>query len=50
MLYNITRLNRDIRDARDIRNARDARERLPSRKTPIDSYSKLKARIIKNQI
>ena len=50
MLYNITRLNRDIRDARDIRNARDIRERLPSRKTPMDSHRKLKARIIKNQI
>jgi hypothetical protein len=44
-LYNITRLNRDIRNIRDIR---DIRERSPSRKTPIDSYSKLKARIIKN--
>ena len=42
MLYNITRLNRDIKDVRDIK------ERLPSRETPIDSYSKLKARTIKN--
>jgi hypothetical protein len=42
MLYNITRLNRDIRDTRDIR------ERTPSRKTPIDGYGKFKARIIKN--
>ena len=48
MLYNITRLNRDIRDIRDIRYIRDIRERLPNRKTPIDSYSKLKARTIKN--
>jgi hypothetical protein len=41
-LYNIIRLNRDIRVIGGIR------ERMPSRKTPIDSYSKLKARIIKN--
>ena len=41
-LYNITRLNRDIRVIGDIR------ERTPYRKTPIDSYSKLKTRIIKN--
>ena len=33
-----------------IRDIRDIRERPPSRETPIDSYSKLKARIIKNQI
>jgi hypothetical protein len=40
---------RDItRPNRDIRVTRDTRERTPSRKTPIDSYSKLKARIIKN--
>ena len=48
ILYNITRLNRDIKDTRDTRNARDIRERSPNRKTPIDSYSKLKARTIKN--
>jgi len=42
MPYNITRPNRDIRDIWDIR------ERTPSRKTPIDSYSKFKAGIIKN--
>jgi len=42
MPYNIARLNRDIRDIGDIR------ERTPCKKTPIDSYSKLKARIIKN--
>ena len=48
VLCNITRLNRDIRDVRDIRNARDIKERSLSRKTPIDSYSKLKARTIKN--
>jgi hypothetical protein len=41
----ITKLNRDIRDTRDIR---DIRERTPSRKTPIYSYGKFKARIIKN--
>ena len=40
--YNITRLNRDIRDVRDIK------ERPPSGETPIDSYSKFKARAIKN--
>jgi len=38
----ITRLNRDIRVIGDIR------ERTPYRKTPIDSYSKLKTKIIKN--
>ena len=48
MLYNITRLNRDIRDTKDIRNARDTKERLANKKTPIDSCSKLKARTIKN--
>ena len=48
MLYNITRLNRDIRDVRDTKKARNIRERLPSKKTPIDSHRKLKARIIKN--
>jgi len=42
MPRNITRLNRDIRVIGDIR------EKTPSRKTPIDSYSKLKTRIIKN--
>jgi hypothetical protein len=42
ILYNITRLNRDIKVIGDIR------ERTPYRKTPIDSYSKLKTRIIKN--
>jgi hypothetical protein len=41
-LYNITRLNRDIRVIGDIR------ERTPYRKTSIDSYSKLKTRAIKN--
>ena len=48
MPYNITRLNRDIRDARDTKNIRDIRERSPSKKTPIDSYNKLKAKTIKN--
>jgi len=48
MLYNITRPNRDIRDVRDIRNAKDIRERLFSKKTPIDSHSKFKAKTIKN--
>ena len=42
MLYNIIRLNRDIRVIGNIR------ERMPYRKTPIDNYSKLKTRIIKN--
>jgi len=42
MPRNITRLNRDIRVTGDIR------ERTPYRKTSIDSYSKLKTRIIKN--
>ena len=42
MLYNITKLNKDIRDTRDIR------ERLSNKKTPIDSYSKLKTGTIKN--
>ena len=48
MPCDITRPNRDIRDIRDTRNIRDTRKRSPSRKTPIDSYSKLKARTIKN--
>jgi len=48
MPYNITRLNKDIRDTRDTRNTRNTREKSPSRKTPIDSHKKLKARIIKN--
>ena len=38
----ITRLDRDIRVTGD------TRERTPCRKTPIDSNSKLKTRIIKN--
>ena len=38
----ITRLNRDIGVTGD------TRERTPCRKTPMDSYSKLKTRIIKN--
>jgi hypothetical protein len=42
MPYDITKLNRDIRHTKDIR------KRLLSKKTPINSYSKLKARIIKN--
>jgi hypothetical protein len=42
MLYDITRPNRDVR------HIRDTRKRPPSKKTFIDSYSKLKARIIKN--
>jgi hypothetical protein len=42
MLCDITRLYRDIRVIGDIR------ERTPSGKTLIDSYSKLKTRIIKN--
>ena len=42
MLYNITKLNRDLRVIGDIR------ERTPYRKTLMDSYSKLKTRIIKN--
>ena len=42
MLYNITKLNRDIRVIGDIR------KRTPYRKTIINSYSKLKTRIIKN--
>jgi len=46
--YNITRPNRDIKDIRDTKNIRDIRERSPSKKTPIDSHSKLKAKIIKN--
>ena len=42
MLYNITKLYKDIRVIRDIK------ERMPYRKTLIDSYSKLKTRTIKN--
>jgi len=42
MLYNITKLNRDLRAIGDIR------ERMPYRKTLIDSYNKLKTKIIKN--
>ena len=42
MLYNITKLNRDIRVTGDIR------ERILYKKTPIDSNSKFKIRIIKN--
>jgi hypothetical protein len=37
-----------IRPYRDIRVIGDIRERTPSRKTLIDSYSKLKTGIIKN--
>jgi len=33
---------------RDIRVTGDTRERTPGRKTPMDSYSKLKTRTIKN--
>jgi len=43
-LCNITRPKKDIR------NARDTKERPLNKKTPIDSYSKLKAKTIKNQI
>ena len=42
MPRNITRLYRDIRVTED------TKERIPYRKTFIDSYSKLKTRIIKN--
>jgi len=42
MPRDITKPNRDIRVTGDIR------ERTPYRKTPINSYSKLKTRIIKN--
>jgi len=42
MLYNITKPNRDIRDIKDIK------KRPLGKKTPIDSYSKLKAKPIKN--
>jgi len=42
MPRNITRLTKDLRVIGDIR------ERTPYRKTLIDSYSKLKTRIIKN--
>jgi hypothetical protein len=42
MLCDITKLNRDIRVIGDIR------EKMPDRKTPINSDSKLKTRIIKN--
>jgi hypothetical protein len=48
MPCNITRLNRDIRVIGDIRVTGDIRERTPYRKTSIDSYSKLKTRVIKN--
>ena len=41
-LYNIFRLNRDIRDTKDIK------KRLFNRKALINSYSKFKAKIIKN--
>ena len=50
MLYNITKLNRDIRNVGVIRDVKDIRERPPSRETPMDSHSKLKAKTIKNQI
>ena len=42
-LYNITR------PYRNIRVTGDTRERIPYKKTPIDRYSKLKIRTIKNQ-
>ena len=42
MPRDITRLYRDIRVIEDIK------KRTPYRKTPIDGYSKLKTRIIKN--
>ena len=41
-------LNNIIGINKNIRNAKDIKKRLPSRKTPIDSYSKLKAKTIKN--
>jgi hypothetical protein len=42
MLRDITKLNRDIRVTGDIK------ERMPGKKTPIDSDSKPKTKIIKN--
>ena len=48
MLCNITRQYRDIRVTRDIKKRMPSRKRIFSRKTLIDSYSKLKTRIIKN--
>jgi hypothetical protein len=42
MPCDITKLNRDIRVIGDIK------EKMPSKKTPMDSDSKLKTRIIKN--
>ncbi len=41
-------LNNIIGINRNIRNVRDIKERPPSKKTPIDSHSKFKARSIKN--
>ena len=48
MPYNITRQYRDIRVIGDIKERISSRKRIPSRKALIDSYSKLKTRIIKN--
>ena len=48
MLYNIIKLNRDIRDIKDIKDIRDIKEKMLNRKTPMDNYNKLKARTIKN--
>ena len=44
----ITRQYRDIRVAGNIRERTPSRKRTASRKTLIDSYSKLKTRTIKN--
>ena len=42
MLYNITRLYKNIKVIKDIR------KRILYKKTPIDNYSKFKTKIIKN--
>ena len=48
MPRNITKQYRDIRVTGDIKERTPSRKRTPSKKTLIDSYSKLKTRIIKN--
>ena len=48
MLYNITRQYRDIRVTGNIKERTPNRKKMSSKKTLIDSYSKLKTRTIKN--
>ena len=48
MPRDITRQYRDIKVTGDIKKRTPSRKRIPNKKTLIDSYSKLKTRIINN--